>query len=46
MQAGIVLLIVIAVPTFFQIMLLARKQRMRHDELMEHLTRLERKIGA
>lgn len=45
MQAGIVVLIIIAVPTFFQIMLLARKQRMRHEELLERLARLEGKLG-
>jgi len=46
MQTGIVLLIVILIPTFFQIMLLARKQRMRHEELLERLARIESKLGA
>jgi hypothetical protein len=46
MGIGIVLLIVIAVPAFFQIVMLARDQRRRHAEILERLERLEGKLGA
>jgi hypothetical protein len=41
-NAGIVLLIVLAVPILFQVVKLAIDQKKRHDEVVERLERLER----
>jgi hypothetical protein len=45
MNIGIGLLIVIAVPMFFQVLMLARDQRKRHAELIARMDRLERNLN-
>ncbi len=46
MSVGIVLLIVLAVPTLFQVVMSSYKQKQRHDELIERINKLEEKLGA
>jgi len=41
-NAGIVLIIVLAVPTLFQVAKLAIEQKKRHAEIVERLEKLER----
>jgi len=45
MNVGITLLIILAIPTLFQLALLSSRQKQRHEELIVRMKSLEEKIG-
>ena len=43
---GITLLVILAVPTLFQVVVQGIERRKQHKELLERINRLEAKIGG